>query len=308
MKLKYIISKNIKAILFVVLVLLVTGARAQNNQFSYTQYMDNLTPLNPAYSVLDKAGSINTLARKQWVGIDGSPTTYLFTGNLPLESINAAAGLTVLNDQFAIEHQTEVNAYFAKSMQIGPKEYLAVSLNAGIRNYVANFSTLDPSDPVFNNDVRQTKPNLGFGVMYYTDWYYLGLSVPELTITSLGTAAVQNNNNFSNHYYFSGALITDLNDDIKFRPATLVSYSRGVPLIADVSGTFFMKEILGLGLNYRTNNEIAGIVSVSLSRFRLSYSYQFGVASNNLGGYNISTNEVSLNYRFGKGASNPKLL
>src|SRR5271165_629467 len=84
--------------------------------FGYTQYMDNLTPLNPAYSLLDKAGSISTLARKQWVGVDGAPTTFLINGNLPLESINGSAGLIVFNDQFAIERETEVNAYFAKGI------------------------------------------------------------------------------------------------------------------------------------------------------------------------------------------------
>jgi type IX secretion system PorP/SprF family membrane protein len=190
-------------VLLLVLFILETGGRvvAQTQSFSFTQYMDNLTPLNPAYSVLDQAFSVNTMARKQWVGIDGAPTTFLLNGNIPIESINGAAGLIVYNDQFAIEHQTEVNAYFSKAIQLGQSDYLAVSLNAGIRNYIANYSTLDPSDPVFSNDVRETKPNLGFGVMYFTDWYYLGISAPELTITSLGTASIQSNNNFRSFDY-----------------------------------------------------------------------------------------------------------
>jgi len=55
---------------------------AQSQSFSFTQYMDNLTPINPAYSLLDQANSINTMARKQWVGIDGAPTTFLINGKL----------------------------------------------------------------------------------------------------------------------------------------------------------------------------------------------------------------------------------
>jgi type IX secretion system PorP/SprF family membrane protein len=270
--------------------------------------MDNLTPLNPAYSLLDKAGSLNMLGRKEWVGVDGAPTTFLFNGNIPIPAINAAAGLIVLNDQFAIERQTEVNAYFAKSIQLGPEAYLGVSLNAGVRNYVANYSQLAANDPVFATDVRQTKPNVGFGVMYYTDWYYLGVSVPELTFTSLGTASIQNNNNFINHYYFSGALITNIDEDIKFKPATLFSYASGVPLVADFSGTFYLKETLGLGVNYRTNNEMAGIITINVSSFHVGYSYQFGTTSNNLGGANIPTHEVTLSYRFGKTSGNAKLL
>jgi type IX secretion system PorP/SprF family membrane protein len=308
-----VISNRKKKTVIVLLsmsLLILTGnmAFAQQPNFSYTQYMDNLTPLNPAYSLIDKAGSLNTLASKQLVGINGGPTTFLLNGNLPLEPINGAAGFIVTNDALAVEHETEVDAYFAKAIQLGEKDYLAVSLNAGIRNYVAYYSQLDSSDPTFKNDIRETKPNVGFGIMYFTDWYYIGLSVPELTITSLGTASVQNNSNFTNHYYFSAALITNVDEDIKFKPATLLSYSSGVPFTADISGTFYLKDVLGLGVNYRTNKEAAGILTINFDAFHIGYSYQFGTASQNLGGYNNATHEVTLSYRFGKGAINPKLL
>ena len=311
MKLKksHKVNRGASVVLLLIIGILAAGqVQGQTQQFSYTQYMDNLTPLNPAYSLLDKAGSLNMLGRKEWVGVDGAPTTFLFNGNVPIPTINAAAGLIVMNDQFAIERQTEVNAFFAKSIQLGQQSYLGVSLNAGVRNYVANYSQLAANDPVFATDVRQTKPNVGFGVMYYTDWYYLGVSVPELTFTSLGTASIQNNNNFINHYYFSGALITTIDEDIKFKPATLFSYASGVPLVADFSGTFYLKETLGLGINYRTNNEMAGIITINVSSFHVGYSYQFGTTSNNLGGANIPTHEVTLSYRFGKTSGNAKLL
>jgi type IX secretion system PorP/SprF family membrane protein len=309
MKSKHIIGKNKTGLILVVFFLILfNDAKAQQHAFSYTQYMDNLTPLNPAYSLLEKAGSINTIARKQWIGIDGSPETFLVNGNVPLETINGATGLIIENNQLAIEHETEVNVYFAKGIQIGENDYLALSLNAGLRNYVAAYSSTDATDPVFRNDVRQTKPNAGFGVMYYTDWYYLGISVPELTITSLGTASVQNNTNFRNNYYFSAALITALDQNIKFKPATLISYTNGVPLIADISGTFYLKEMVGFGIDYRTNGEMAGMLTLNIDSFHLGYSYQFGTSSENLGGFNNATHEVSLAYHFGKKSSTPKLL
>jgi type IX secretion system PorP/SprF family membrane protein len=301
--------KKVLAILTGLFLVLTAGsAAAQQQLFNYTQYMDNLTPLNPAYSLLDKAGSVSTLASKQLIGINGGPTTFLINGNVPIESINAAAGLFVLNDQLAIEHETEVNAYFAKAIQLGSEDYLAVSLNAGFRNYVANYSSLAPTDPTFGNDVRQTKPNVGFGVMYYTTWYYVGLSVPELTINSLGTASVENNNNFTNHYYFAAALLTDVAEDIKFKPATLLSYSSGSPFLANVSGTFYLKGQLGLGLNYSSDKSLAGIITVNFNGFHVGYSYKFGLASQNLAGVNNATHEVTLSYRFGTGSSILKLL
>ncbi|HEY9002985.1 MAG TPA: PorP/SprF family type IX secretion system membrane protein [Mucilaginibacter sp.] len=284
------------------------GLKAQQQQeFGYTQYMDNLTPFNQAYSMLDKNGSVSALVRKQFVGIQGAPSTFIFNGNLPIESINGASGLLVMNDQFAIETNTQFSAYFAKSIQMNDADFLAVSISGGIKSYRASFSTLDPTDPQFKDDVRQTRPNLGFGVMYYSDNYFVGLSMPELTITGLGSANVQDNTNFRNHYYFSAGYITEIADGIKFKPATLVAYAKGVPMTANLSGTIFLKDVLGIGVNYRSDNEAAGVLSVNMNSFKLGYSYQFGTSSSNLGGFNNSIHEVTLTYRFGSNMT-PKLL
>ena len=132
------------------------------------------------------------------------------------------------------------------------------------------------------------KPNLTWALGFYS-FAAIIITVPDfrcpnLPLTGLGTASIQNNNNFTNHYYLSGALITDLAEDIKFKPAAMLSYSKGVPVTANVSGIIYLKEMIGLGINYRTDNQAAGIISVNMNSFKLGYAYQFGVASNNLGG------------------------
>ncbi|MFA6248974.1 MAG: PorP/SprF family type IX secretion system membrane protein [Mucilaginibacter sp.] len=300
-------KKQFLLLLSILMMICSNRLMAQQQIYAYSQYADNLTPINPAYSMLDKAGSLNLMGRKQFIGINGAPTSLLFSGSLPIESIGGAAGIYVLNDQVAVEKQLEVNAFFAKAIQLTGNDYLAVSLNAGVRNYNANYSTLDSYDPQFRDDIRETKPNIGFGVMFYSDKYYLGVSVPELSIRSLGTASVQQANYLKNHFYFSGAYLADLSDDIKFKPSTLVSYVNGSPLLADFTGTIFLKEQLGIGAGYRTNKRASGIISVITDTFKVGYSYQFGTSSNNLGGFNTTIHEVSLAYRFGK-TSERKLL
>jgi type IX secretion system PorP/SprF family membrane protein len=301
-------NKKFKAGIVSLFLLMITALQANAQQSaSYTQYMDNLTPLNSAYSLLDKSASVNTLFRTQYVGIQGAPNTFIFNGNLPLDNINGAAGLIINNDNFAVEHQTEVNAYFAKSVQLSDNNFLAVSLNAGFRNYIADYAGLAPGDPVFADDIRETKASAGFGVLYYTDKYYIGVSVPQLTFRDLGAGSILDNNYFRNHYYFSAAYLANLGDDgIQLKPATLVSYVRGVPLIADISTTFYFKNALGVGINYRTNAEMAGIISYNVSNFHIGYSYQFGTTSNNLSEFSNATHEITLGYRFGKGSDKPK--
>lgn len=279
---------------------LITGMAKAQQPFTYTQYMDNTTPLNPAYAMIQKGGSINTMVRKQWIGVDGAPTTYLVNGNLPIESINASAGLIASNDLIGVERLTEVNAFFAKGIKLSDKNNLAVAINAGFRNYVANYSQIDDTDPNFSTDIREVKPNVGFGVLYYTNSYYLGVSVPELNVRDLGTASQQDVTNFRNHYYFTGGISTQLNDDYIVKYYTLVAYTRDIPVIADVSGIFYLKSALGIGFTYRTNNEVAGILKFNFDQYYLGYSYQVGTSTANIGGFNNATHELTFSMRFGK--------
>jgi type IX secretion system PorP/SprF family membrane protein len=285
------------------LLLMFTAGKAQQTA-AYTQYMDNLTPINPVYSLFQKEGSINTLVRKQWVGVPGAPTSYLLDGSLPIASINGSAGLIASNDEVAIEHLTEVNAFFAKAIRLSQVNSLGVSINAGFRNYVAKYSELDASDPVFSNDIRQSQPNIGFGVMFYSDQYYVGVSVPEINIRDLGNASQQDNVDLRNHYYFTAGINTQVSDDYNVKYSGLVSYTNGTPVLADLSAIVYLKKIIGFGFNYKTNNEVAGILSVNYEQFHIGYSYEFATSQNYVGGITNATNEVSLGFSFGKTTSN----
>src|ERR1700760_2105986 len=97
-----------KIILCFALLITATGAFAQQG-LNYTQYIDNQTPINPTYSLLNQYGSVSTLVRKQWVGVPGSPTTYLINGSIPIESVSGSAGLIAENDVLAIENLTNVS-------------------------------------------------------------------------------------------------------------------------------------------------------------------------------------------------------
>jgi type IX secretion system PorP/SprF family membrane protein len=295
-KMNMLIS-NTKKIMVCLLFFISLKAHAQ---VDYTQYMDNLTPLNPTFSLVKPGLSVNTLVRKQWMGIPGAPTTYMFDASIPLESIGSSAGIIVSNDVFAIEHVSEANAFFAKAINLSSNTKLAVSLSAGIRNYVANYSSVNSYDYVFRNDVRENAPNFGFGVMLFSTNYFIGVSVPEITIRTLGNASVEDNTNFQNHYYLTAGYVSGIGEDFKFRYVGLASYSKNVPVIADISSTMIVKDTFGIGVNLRTNKEVAGIMTINVDKFRLGYSYQFGTSPSNIGGFSNATQEVTLGFRITK--------
>src|SRR4051812_28160463 len=94
---------NIRSACFLVVSLFTAAPALAQQGYSYNQYMNNLTPLNPAYAAIGESGTTSALARKQWVGIEGSPSTVFFTGSVWLPSINSSAGLIVANEEAGIE-------------------------------------------------------------------------------------------------------------------------------------------------------------------------------------------------------------
>ncbi|WP_183576498.1 PorP/SprF family type IX secretion system membrane protein [Mucilaginibacter sp. X5P1] len=304
-------KKAFKLCSFTVVFLLYTfNLSAQSTTpFSYSQYMNNLTPINPAYSMIGQSGSLTGVVRKQFTGIDGAPSTYLVNANIPLPDMGASAGFIIQNDQIAIEKQMEANFFFAKSIQLDEQNFLAVSVNAGISSYKANYLSIDENnDPLFGTNISETKANLGFGVLLYSDTYYIGLSMPELSLRSLGTASQQSDNYFKNRYYLAGAYIAELNDDFKFKPSALATYASGSTITTNFAGIFYIKDVLGIGASYSTNSLAAFLLDVNIGTIRLGYSYQFGTNSSNLGGFNSAIHEIMLSYRFGEGSSTPKVL
>src|SRR5690606_35281129 len=173
--------------MILLLIWVVSPIKAQQ-PYTYTQYMENLTPLNPAYSLLNPQGAVDLVVRKQWFGVKGAPSTLIADAYLPVGADEkTTAGLIVMHDNIAVENQSEADAFLAKAVQISAVDYLAVSINAGVRRYTTDFASLDPDDPALTDDIRETAFNAGFGIMAYgrdADGeikYYAGLSAPRVS-------------------------------------------------------------------------------------------------------------------------------
>ncbi|WP_374164766.1 PorP/SprF family type IX secretion system membrane protein [Arcticibacter sp. MXS-1] len=297
---KNIICKTLLAV--IALILVVHSGKAQQ-QFSYTQFTDNLTPINPAWSLTVDGGAINLLARKQWVGIEGAPQSYMFNGHLPIKSIGGAAGIMVMRDQVAVENLNEVNLFFAKAVQLNANTYFSVAMNGGFRNYRALYSGLDPNDPLMaNSDIGETEGNIGASVMVYNpEKFYVGVSLPRLSIRDLGKGSVASSRYLKKFYYLSFGGYLPLEDQgMRVSLASLVAYTANVPLQADLSAKLFFGDSFGVGMNYRTNNELAALTSLVMGSVRVAYSYQFGFGRNKVGSFTGATHEVTTSFYFNK--------
>lgn len=298
-----------KYITLLVLLMIAFAYTANAQQsFTYTQYMNNLTPRLPVSSLLDRSPSLALTTRQQWAGIDGAPQTSIFTGTLPVVKHNITAGAFVMLDEVGIEKNTEVNFFFAKGVQLAKSTWLAVSLNGGVRTYKTNYASLDPTDPSYRNDANQTKGLLGLSAMLYNpERYYVGFSLPQVNIGSEGFAIADDRRNWGGTWVASAGYLQPIGTTFDFKPAALLTYSKDQKLL-DLSATFYWMKQLGMGVNYRTSKETTGILSYTYKhRIMVGYSYTLAGSESEVSGMSNGSHELALRVRFGRELL-PKLL
>ena len=151
----------------------------------YTQYMYNMSVMNPAYAGSKENLSMGLLYRKQWVEIEDAPTTATFFGHTRAGK-NVGLGLSVISDKIGPVEENNIYGDFSYTLNLGEEHRLAFGLKAGVTLHKVGlfsdvYNTLpDANDPAFSENTSNAYLNIGSGLFYYTNKYYLGFSVPNI--------------------------------------------------------------------------------------------------------------------------------
>lgn len=279
-----------RSLSFFLVFLLASSAIYGQLDAQYTQYMYNTISVNPAYAGSRGVLSIAALHRSQWTRIDGAPITQTLNVHAPLGRLkNMGYGLSIVNDKIGIVSETTFNVDFSYTIETSYNSKLSFGIKGGGHLLDIRFSDLNqnPSggqDLLLAADINNKfSPNIGVGVYFRTDNFYAGLSVPSLLETEhfdKNYSSSINNNGGSSYlasermnFYFISGYVFDINDDLKFKPAVLTKFVRGVPLQVDASATFLYNNSLSLGAAYRFGSAFS-----FLAGFQVSDSLMIGLA------------------------------
>jgi type IX secretion system PorP/SprF family membrane protein len=281
-------------LIFTGVVLLSLKGMAQQDPL-YTQYMYNMSVINPAYAT-DNPGMLNLggLYRSQWVGIDGAPSTANFFAHTPV-SERVELGITIVHDEIGDwVKENNITADFAYVLPLNETNKLSFGVKGGISTFDANTSGLilnQLDDPAFQN-TNEVFPVFGVGTFVFGEKYYLGLSAPNLfTAKHLeneqGLRAIGEENI---HYFLTGGYVFDLNQDFKLKPAFMARGVEGAPLSVDVTANVLMYNRLEAGIGYRFDESITGLINFAITPgLKIGYAYDY--TTSNLSNYNDGTHE-----------------
>ncbi|MDB5230112.1 MAG: putative rane protein [Chitinophagaceae bacterium] len=274
---RYIFTRS-----FIVLIFFMFAYTARSQQQTmYSQYMFNMININPAY-VGNTAGvsTLSLLYRRQWVGIDGSPTTTSLSFDTRKDSSKIGYGLQVYNDKIGIENTSGVQAFYSFRVPFD-NSALTIGLSGGVLNYQANFTkvnTIQAGDPAFMQDIRGMLPTAGAGILYERRKWYASLSVPSLLRSKLNAAkkAEVTSNGAENHYYFSTGYLFQVDENVLVKPSILLKAVSGAPLQADLNINAQFYNLIQVGFSYRTSDSFIGLIELNLNHnLWLGYAYDY---------------------------------
>ena len=269
-----------KKILLPALLMLLTflDATAQQDPH-YTQYMYNMNVINPAYAGSKENLSFGLLYRKQWIEIEDAPTTFSLSGSAPIGK-NVGLGLSIISDKIGPVEENNVYGDFSYTLNLGGERRLALGLKAGVTFQKIGLKSIiqptlpDPNDGAFQEDTNNSKLNIGTGLFYYTNKYYVSFSIPNMLKSAhLDYNGVKYGTEIQ-HYFLTGGYVFDLNPNLKFKPFAMVKSAINAPTSLDVSANFLYVEKFEMGATYRLQDSFGVMVNYAVSpSLRIGYAY-----------------------------------
>ncbi len=281
----------------------LTGIATAQDYFNMSMYMLHQPFINPAaigsYGTLNGAG----LFRQQWVGLDGAPSVQGININSPLKGTNGNAGFTILRDHIGVNNRINIGGTYAYNIAIGSSAKLAFGLSGMAVLNQSNYSQIEvnnANDPLFANDTRMhVQPNFRYGMYYYTNKFYVGVSLPKLLVNSVTTDSTGNDKATTSmdfaqmHYYINAGYKWEVKENLDLNFSTLLKQVAGAPFQYDLNAQVVFKKKIGVGFSYRSSKTFVGLMSYKIDdMFKVAYSYDFSTSQ--LAAYQTGSHEILL--------------
>jgi type IX secretion system PorP/SprF family membrane protein len=284
----------------IISVLLLTGSREALAQYhpQYSQYMFTGLALNPAYAGSEEVLNLAVMHRSSRWGqaVKEAPVTQSLSGDFPLQNPQLALGMMVMNDRIAIYRQTGVYAAYAFRVQAGTGK-LSLGVQAGfdmLHEDAADVLLVEPDDPLFAAALnRAWMPNAGVGAYYYTQKYFVSLSLPHLLSYRPGTGSSYRGRLAPASAMLYGGLTMTAGERLRVRPSALLQYA-GSGFLFDLNcNVLLLDNLLELGVSLRSTQTLVAMAQIKIQSLRIGYAYDHALG---IPGTINTSHEILLRY------------
>jgi len=280
---------------------------AQSN-IRLNNYWGDMHLINPA-SIYDKYDAEFIIAaRKQWLGIQGAPTTFFASGTTYFENFHTQLGLSLTQDKVGYTSISNANLSYGYAImfQQNWQLHLGIAANFQLLNYdIHSINVFDNTDNNLYQGLQSKNAfNADIGAEVTNEFFRIGVVSQNMLSLFPSTNPIQTNTNYMYaRYYqntngimnFGGGVCAIQYADIYQMEFNLTSYFK----FKQNNGLTEKPDLFDIGLFYRTKSELGMILGFNLSEsLHVSYSYDYHFGSISLGSF--GTNEIMITYNLKK--------
>ena len=214
-------------------------------------------------------------------------------------------GFSLINDNIGdIVKENNLFADFAYKLDLEEYGNLSFGIKTGITFFDVNFNdfVLESgdvfSDADFAENINQSFFNMGAGVYFNTDDYYIGFSIPNIFKAK---HLDRNNGKYQGteqpHVFLTGGYVYEINELFKLKPAFMAKGVKGAPLTIDLTANVLYDNRLEFGIGYRFSDSFTGLFNIRATpELRIGYAYDHTIS--NLGPFSSGSHELFILYDF----------
>ncbi len=282
-----------RSVLVGLLVLLSFQLSVGQNINNFTQFFFNPAMLNPSLTGVEGRPAMFVSYRKQWVGVQGSPSIGNFSLQAPLPN-RVNIGLNLTTDKEGLINTSSVAFMGGYTLPISLTQSFRFGFSVGLASRQLDYDALDDAFKASGDKLLAdlTKSNFGpvgnIGFSFHGTTFHGGLSIPNLfrpiylTSNTFGITEFKPLESLVAHisnrfYYNKGKLV--------FEPYLVYRYNKSLPSQVEVAGVFHLNNVLYLGASYKQNYGISGLGGFRVNKtMKVGFSYSL---------QNIGTNTLS---------------
>lgn len=298
----------------------------------YSQYVQNMSVLNPAVTGLNSGKDLRFGLRTQWQGLENAPKTSYVSFSMPIsfggdmanyrsndlgvtepqtrdDSFDYTAsmphhsfGALFINDKAGPLNRMTGNFTYAYHLAIGDRANLSVGVGLGVNRLGLDAQSLifdEPGDPVVANagQINKFTPDLNAGVYFYSANYYIGASMQQIIKNKLAFDGAFNTGKEVAHYFLTGGYQFWIGNDFSLTPSVMLKVVSPLPKAFDLNLKFAYRDTFWVGGGYRKNDAFFGNVGFNIAKI-VGVGYAYDYTTSQLRTASSGSHEISLRLLF----------
>ena len=318
-----------KRLYFLLLLLIASGTLFAQQANQYSLYMLNTYSYNPAYAGLDNSLSVTGVFRKQWAGLDGSPTTQNVNAHMPVYYLGGGLGINLENDEIGAERNASASISYNYMLPVSKTSIFSIGIAAGVvqksldgtklRAPQGVYSDLEPPFSIDHNDgfipignTSVVTPLINAGIYFQNEKFEIGLAssnIAEPKASLEGTTNVAEIT-YVRNYFANLAFDFEIGRILTLHPSLLLKSDLVETQIEFSTIVTYNDNIFG-GASFRGYNSNSFDAVVLLAGYKLNenltLAYAYDITLSSLSDVSRGSHEIMLNYNLNKEIGKGKL-